>query len=881
MKERIILAPGANGSELIKNLAMHGVNSFGLRIVGAGELARLSLMRCGIPVTEDFLSSREETVIIAEAVKGEAYFGKTTYSDIREIARAVRCMRTLSERDDEETVMQETLTRGIFPEKNAALFSVYQKYMKILKERKLIDSVSLIRKALRECTTVDAEFSVLREYPLDPLQKALLRKVSGGVIRKSSLPELYGVSDAMLHIDRYRNCYGAPCEVESILADIYSGKSPDRCTVAVTDAVTYGQLFFDYALLYDLPITFGCGIPIINSNPAGLLVLYYHWMTSGFFGSEAVSAMLKSEAFDRAKLNELFPDMDPEFQWDVFYKILGGLRLTNDPEVNKKRMSDFRKAVSEEEALIDPADEKTYRSLLRKKASIPRLQILSEELALPPEEFLSKYAFIRNGFDTNSARLVMDLDLSAKNAICEELKIIRASKADEDTEDMIRNVLKMGIGASGSSEGMLYVTDIRGALSSVRETLYIAGLSASNYPGSPSEDYLLLDTDLEQFEEGGKGFTSEQRLLRKKEDLTALVHLASGLHSKVELSYAGLNVSELKHDNASSMIFELYREEQGTNATSKELEERIEKVSYFEPAVSLTRKVGEAYNEGKKILPAPSDKASETVYLHPDPEQEFSPSSLDEFFRCPRAFFLTRILGIPKPEEEKPFEVIAANESGSLAHFLMEQLGRSKMSLEDFLKLSREAFDRFLAEHPPLVERDADAMREEFSEMMETAYQMDPHGEAVMEEASIRCRHECGVRLVGFPDRIERCEDGSVKIVDFKSGSTVTHVQDDVDTCLQILIYAYILEQNGMKVSGGEYRYLKLGRTVTCRYDEEMKRKLSEKLSVFKKHLDAFDFPIPDQAYAENRKTGDQDPCRYCRFGLICGKGSEGGAENE
>lgn len=28
MRERIILAPGANGSELIRNLAMHGVNSF-------------------------------------------------------------------------------------------------------------------------------------------------------------------------------------------------------------------------------------------------------------------------------------------------------------------------------------------------------------------------------------------------------------------------------------------------------------------------------------------------------------------------------------------------------------------------------------------------------------------------------------------------------------------------------------------------------------------------------------------------------------------------------------------------------------------------------------------------------------------------------------
>ena len=55
MKEQIYLAPGANGAELMKSLAMHGINSFNVRIVGAGELARLALMRCGISITEGFV----------------------------------------------------------------------------------------------------------------------------------------------------------------------------------------------------------------------------------------------------------------------------------------------------------------------------------------------------------------------------------------------------------------------------------------------------------------------------------------------------------------------------------------------------------------------------------------------------------------------------------------------------------------------------------------------------------------------------------------------------------------------------------------------------------------------------------------------------------
>lgn len=68
MKERIILAPGVDNTELIKNLATHGFNCFNLRICGAGELASIALMRSGVTISEGFVSSREETIIVSEAV---------------------------------------------------------------------------------------------------------------------------------------------------------------------------------------------------------------------------------------------------------------------------------------------------------------------------------------------------------------------------------------------------------------------------------------------------------------------------------------------------------------------------------------------------------------------------------------------------------------------------------------------------------------------------------------------------------------------------------------------------------------------------------------------------------------------------------------------
>ena len=48
MKEKIILAPGANGSELFRSLARFGVNTIGLRVMSSVELAKYALMKSGI-----------------------------------------------------------------------------------------------------------------------------------------------------------------------------------------------------------------------------------------------------------------------------------------------------------------------------------------------------------------------------------------------------------------------------------------------------------------------------------------------------------------------------------------------------------------------------------------------------------------------------------------------------------------------------------------------------------------------------------------------------------------------------------------------------------------------------------------------------------------
>ena len=869
MREKIVFAPGLNGNELSANLALHGINSIGMRICGATALARLALMRSGISIEEIYIDEREETVIMADAVSDEPYFSNASYSDVKEISVAIRKMRGLLSADNESAFLQEVLPSGLFLKKNLALLHVYQHYMESLASKNALDAVSLVRKAITESRIIDADFLVLDEFPLTPLEQALLDRVSGGKYSRVKILDLFEADSKPLQISRIRNCYGAPNEVESILADIYTGKSLDRCTVAVTDTLTYGQLFFYYALLYGLPITFGCGIPIANSNPAKLLSLYLNWMGKGFFGAESIFAMLRSEAFDREKIYDLFPDKDADFHWSTFYEILGDLRFTNDALANEKRIADFRTAIDEDAKHLSVESEKQIESIRRKQSCIPSLEILSRELALPVEDFITKYAHIRRGSKTSADKLLEMLDISASGVIYDELKAVRGSRLEQVINDIIPYLLKMAVCVQQCEGGKLHVTGIDNAFSSMRSNMYLAGLSASNYPGASRENYLLLDADIKLFGSCADNYTAEGLIRRKRDTLLSLAHTLSSLGSSIDVSYAGLNVSELKRENASSLIFELFREAYGINSTTEELDAHVSQIGYFEPALSPSRLIGDAYVQGDTVLSSQSIVTPCEAAYPSWMTKIYSPTALETFFTCPRKFMIRYILGIPEPEDFDPFEIISALDTGTLAHSLMEELGSSDMNKEAFLRRSGDYFDRFLAEHPPLIVENVSAIRNQFLDMMETAFDMDPHRNVILEEKDIACTHESGVRMHGFPDRVEKLDDGSVLIVDFKTGRRIKHVQDDIDTCLQVVVYSYLMEQNGFEVSGCEYRYIRLGETIRCRYDLEMKERLAAKLEQFKTGIQNGSFPIAEPSEDED------DPCRYCRYITVCGRAAE------
>ena len=852
------------GPEMMTSLALKGINCFNMRFLNGAQISLLALERSGVILTESVIGIREEKNCIARAVEGVEYFDDISYSDISDIHRALFNIRSLITSDNEADELLNALVKGMFTEKNKALLSVYKNYMSLLSSDGVIDRLGLMRLAIRESAPLDVACFSLKEYALSPLESALLGCVSGGKAVSSSCAELFGCSEvkSQVKIADYKRCYGAGTEAESVLADIYRDKKTDSCTIALADPGAYVQLIFDAALAHDIPVTFGTGIPVSNSCPVQLFIAYRRWKAGGRFSGEDLKEMLTGSFVSRGSFNSLF-DGVAGFNMHVLLEIAGGCRLTCEKEVNHKKYLDFKEFTEQEERSTDPGNEKAIKAIEKRKAQLPALKILCDELALPEEEFLIKHAKIRAGKGV-TATLLSELDVSGLGAVKSLIKEIRDNAGDKfSDEDRIRDFLKKNICVQGSREGYIHVTDTDGAYCCLRDALYITGLWAGSFPGNAREDYLLTDDDLCQFGDKADYLLVDRKVLDRQEKLMGLVRMASRLGNDIHLSYPEIDTATLKEQNASSVLYDIYREETGEEGSFEGFEKQLKEVGYFEPELSSARIAGEAaVRLGNEVTDAKLPDG-EACLLGSLLEAEYSPTDINTFFDCPKKFFYQVLLKLPGQDTDDELAVLTPREFGNLAHSLMERLGKECMSREEFGRLADECFESFILVNPPLIPERIKYEKKEFIEALMTGFDTDPGREIYFSEKKLSAVSSCKVKLSGYPDRVEKLGDKCL-VVDFKTGSKADQQEDDPDSCLQVLLYAYMLEKNGYEPVGGEYRYLKLGENVSCRFDEEMAAAVDERLGIFKEALDNGEFPRACDA-DEKAKA-----CKYCGYVGVC-----------
>ena len=861
MKETIILAPGAGNSELLRTLAKFGKSTLGLRILSRVELAKYALMKKGISITEEFLTAKEEPSVIYSFLKEIDYFKAASFADAESLSSALSTMRSLIP-SDEEQVLKTRLASGEFPEKNTAVLEVYERFLDKCSEDDRIDSISFVRRAIEEAASADnADYLTLSEYPLMPLDKALIEVVSGGEYKEISLIDLFGREKKDASDLSFTEGYGRINEVKDILDGIFRNEIPlDKCVIASADTSAYSQVFYDLACSYDISVTYGSGVPILNSNPARLLKLIYEWKTSGYYGIDTLRRIINSDAFDRKEFTKTLGADDVLSRKDAeeLVQMAGSIRLSFDAAENIKRLHDLKAALNRE-----AADARAGGIAKNIKRAEYRLKVyewtakLAEELALGCTGFLSKYVLIRTD---DSGRVITSagrIDQSAVNVITETLDAYMRYAPDGDIDEIIPEVLAKTVCSENSREGCLHITSIPGAMASMRENLYVCGLSSSEFPGSPAENYLLLDSDLTLLAEEKIAPTSENRIRRNVKSLYDLLDLAYVLDVKTHLSYSGYSLSELKEQNPSSVLFSIY-EKIDPDSDVEAFRKALRQAPYFGSGISSDRLIGEEYSKGAEFRYEghSAKKKDASVALG----RAWSPSALSNYLQCPRHFYLENVLGIKVSETDDPFEVFSAAVTGTLAHTMMEKLAAGNYSKNDFLEASSRAFDEALQMRPPVHTSDADALKKDFLKMMETSFDADPCNTVLSAEEEYTFDHPSGIRIHGYPDRVEQSADGRYLIADFKTKHTIEHVQDDFSTCMQVIVYAWLCEQAGIDISACEYRYLRKKRTVTCKYDDEMRDQLSEFLSALKESIDNNDFP----------RNENEISCKYCKLAEIC-----------
>lgn len=860
--EKIVVVSGVNETGLLRTMSWHGHDSFGTRVMDAAQLAQYALVRSGKMLREkpvDMQARRLLMLRVLESLPGTGF--SSDYSDVGKLLDALDRLRTLVP-SDEAGELRSRLAKGEFTDKNSGLIKVYDAYMKLCAEEGVMDRISVFRYAAENCGTLENfQLMTLKERPLTPLEARLTAALGGS--GETSLTELYGARTLprKAEVSAFR-AYGASNEALHVIEKILSEKdfTFDSCVVAAADTKLTPAIFLELGQRFGINMTFGCGVPISCTTAADMLVRLRDWAASGY-GASALSELVNSRAFNTSKLRKLIAKScgikADEVKLKQALSIAGKLRLGCGPDVNRERMDNC------DDPLVEDDKRKEY------DAAFAQARVIAEELGKGMVYLLRKYCVRRGEYSS--------LDGGAVNRAASEMSAYSAVTGNPP-EDVIPELLTRNVGHSLPRHDALHITSAEQAVFSLRDRLFVTGLSAANFPGTPAEDPLTLDSDLKLFEDLGAAElpASDRIVIRRKKQAVELAEAASRLCREITLSYSYFDSAELKRANMSTALHEMYTAASGGSETYEELLEEMPSVSYFEDGMTADRLIGRGYCRNRICKPDEKHwENSETDCF--DREKEYSPSAVGGFFECPKKYFLQRVLGIPDEDSSSDFKVTEANEFGLMLHELMNMLAvsRRSMSRDRFEKKASEMFDRFLTSKVPLIADMAAPAKREFMTVAMNTYDMDTAlGTAIIEaEQEYSAEHVSGLKLKGRLDRLEEA-GGSFVIGDFKSGRRIKQKDEDVHTWLQTMLYAYMVDStcaekgDPRRTSRCEYRYPRAG-IVSKDYDETIPERI---ITEFTEHLVRGDFPCYDDAAAAGIAVKNEDECLYCSYKGMCGK---------
>lgn len=821
MKSKIVVSNNISESEKLKSLAYFNESTFDVRYLSSYYLAEYLLQLSGITYKKTFIKNDLLSAFLYKKIKEIDYFSKFSYNDILNLVETIEDVRYhIIENEDDQ--IELGLTSSHFLKKNLTIKEAYRIIKEFLSSNNYIDEVGVIRFALANINTqLNLDIIKYEKSHLRPLEEYLIDFASGHKVSETKICE----SDKSINIVRYTKSFGQSNEIEDILSYIYENNiSFDDCVIASTSGENYANILNNYKDLLGFPLTIGVGKRVTETNPGKLFSLIVEWEKNLFhkdylcsiFNSESFSLSLFKEDIgfleDLTELNKGLSIKD-QISFESFINLVGDLRLSFSKEINDQKLTKYENLVARYELEKD----KDSETIIRER-TLPLLKRVIEIFNKGESNFLERYSLIEES-------------ASDSNALGKIIKLLSFEQYGVNKQDIVNQVIGQKVAKVSPIEGTIYLTSISNARSCLRKYLFIVGLSSNNFPGKNVENPIMLNEDYIAFKEKDN---SSRKIRDNKDDYFALLEEAKKYDVNIYLSWPIYNEETLKNQNSSSVVFETYKLERNENSvTINDFENEFKKdpnkyryVEYFQGDLTPINSIGRILNHGDEVLyhPLEEDK-DENVYTPVseliDSNHAFSASSVTNFAKCPYMFYLINVLGLQSKKDIDLLEVIPSNDSGSLAHELLEHLNKKETSREEFLKISENRFNDYLIFHPAESNSLAELAKKEFIDMMGIAYDMESQLPVEVAEKDFYCLHkESGIKIHGLPDKIFKVSDNHYLIVDYKTGKKVKHFVDDVASMIQCTLYSYVYEhyKKNAKVDGFEYSYIKTGDRVKSSY---------------------------------------------------------------
>ena len=674
-----------------------------------------------------------------------------------------------------------------FDIKYRSIKEAFEKYNDYKNKNNCYDLYDLLYELGNSPTSLNEEVIYFDDLPFSPLAVSVFSNYFD--LKSLRLSSL--ISNDYGCKPKVNKCYGKNNEFACVLNTILNKKIKlDTCLVVLTDSNDITGLI-NHLDQFNIPFSSSLGFPFGQTN-VGKMVAKIKAMKNLVFGVDAYRSLFNAPYFKKDNYLSNFKD-----EWDVnnFIKYVGWLRPNFDddpilvnPHLYKPEMFDALKTICDD---INNGNDK-YIEFIENN-------VVDDKYGFEAITLLKKYL-------SNSKKYNVQFDV------------------------VVDSLLSTTVSQHISSSGALHICSLSQAFSSIRENVFVIGLDSS-FPGNPKENYLIYDEEYLNMS-AAKYISSE--IVKEKE---RLMNLLITFSKNSYLSYSYYNVIDTKEANPSSIIFRI-------NSGN------ILEFNYEDDKLSINYDLITQFNKG--LL---SETILDSHSYHYDSKQilsaEFSPSSFGDFFNNKLAFVLQYIFGIKVQEPDDPYVVISDSDRGTLFHAIVKGFEKGKISQADFVKKGLQRFDNFLEAKPAIVSATKQREKTLFERALINMYLADPGNSCVMAEKKIENCSIDGVLFKGTFDRLEKNSLGQYILVDYKTGTSLHHKNDDPESCIQGLLYAAMIKEKlNIDVSYCEFRYPFANDKVQIQCDTTNQTKLTVLIKQFKDAIINHDFSCLDDDYS-------------------------------